>query len=150
NIAAAIDINAVAVRVDRQVVDGEIVHADSQDAEVPAMQNGKIAERHIAAILQGDCFVADPRVLCFRLFASRTPAQSLAPNLAGAKNGYVLHAFAPDKAVMPMAVPVVLELVPLIRFCRVILTCVSRFSSHDRGAWVEIQADLALQVNRKT
>ena len=59
HVAASIDIDAVAVRVDLEVVNGEVIDACGQDAEVPAVQDGKVAQRHVAAVLQGDSLVAN-------------------------------------------------------------------------------------------
>ena len=51
NVAAAVEVNAVAVGVDFQIVDGEVVHAGGQNAEVSALQNGEVAQDDVAAIL---------------------------------------------------------------------------------------------------
>ncbi len=49
HVAAAIDVDAIAVGVDLDVVDGEVVHAGRQDAEVAAHQEGHIAYDDVAA-----------------------------------------------------------------------------------------------------
>ena len=59
DVAAAVDVDAVAVGVDLQVVDGEVVHAGGEDGEVSAVQDRDIAESHVAAVFQADGFVAD-------------------------------------------------------------------------------------------
>ena len=48
HVAAAVDIDAVAIGVDLEVVDGQIIHAGGQDAEVSAVENREIAQRHVA------------------------------------------------------------------------------------------------------
>ena len=42
------------------MVDGEMIDAGRQDAEVPAVQNGKIPQDHAPAVFQRDGLVADP------------------------------------------------------------------------------------------
>src|SRR5690348_16503534 len=39
NVAAAVNVHAVAVGVDDEIVDGEIVHAGSENSEMPAVQD---------------------------------------------------------------------------------------------------------------
>ena len=63
DVFAAVDVHAVAVGIDREVVDGKIVDAGKQEAEVAAFEDGKIAQDDVAAVLEGDGFVADPGLL---------------------------------------------------------------------------------------
>ena len=58
HIAAAIDVHAISVGIDDQIVDGEIVDAGRQNAEVSAPQNGKVVELNVMAVLQRDGLVA--------------------------------------------------------------------------------------------
>jgi hypothetical protein len=58
HILAGIDIDAVPIRVDLDVVDGEIVDAGGQDREVAAVQNSDVANDNVAAKLQSDRLVA--------------------------------------------------------------------------------------------
>ena len=44
HVLAAVDVHAVAVGVDLEVVDGEVVDAGEQQAEVAALEDGEIAE----------------------------------------------------------------------------------------------------------
>ena len=39
HVAAAIDVDAVAIGIDFQVVDGQVVHAGGQDGEMPAVED---------------------------------------------------------------------------------------------------------------
>ena len=59
-VAAAIEIHAVAVGVDGQPVDLEIVYSGGEQAEGPALENGKILQQDVSAVFEGDCFIADP------------------------------------------------------------------------------------------
>ena len=81
HIPAAIDIHAVTVRINLQIVDCEIVDTGRQNSEVPAVQNGKVAKQHISAILQRDRFVRDPSVFGHRP-GSPAAAQPLTPDQA--------------------------------------------------------------------
>src|SRR5260370_11541497 len=100
NVAAAVNVHTVAIGVNLQVVDGEVVHAGGEDAEVASVKNGKIAQQHVAAILQRDGLVAHAGFLGDW---PRTPSatQAFAPNQSGAVDGNVLKALAPDQAVVP-------------------------------------------------
>ena len=53
HVAAGIHVHAVAVGVDLQVVDGQVVDARGQNAEVAAVQDRKIAQQHVVAVLAG-------------------------------------------------------------------------------------------------
>ncbi len=81
---------------------------------MPAVENREIAQRDVAAILQADRFVADARV--FRL-GPRTPApaESFAPDQSRSENRNIVEAFAPEQAVVKVAVPEILIVVPGIR-----------------------------------
>ena len=116
HVAAAIDIDAVAIGIDLQVVDGEVVDASGQDGEMPAVQDGEIAQGHVAAILQADGFVTNSG----RQRVAISAAQALAPNQALTFDGNVFQIFAPDQAVVPVAVAKVLKLVPGIGLGRII------------------------------
>ena len=43
DVAAAVDVDAVAVGVDLEVVDGEVVDAGGEDAELSALEDGEVA-----------------------------------------------------------------------------------------------------------
>src|SRR5260370_25747980 len=63
NVAAAVNLHAVAVGVDLQAVDWKVVDAGGEDAEVASVKNGKIAQHHPAAMFQRDRLRAPPRLL---------------------------------------------------------------------------------------
>jgi hypothetical protein len=63
HVLAAVDVHAVAVGVDLQIVDRQVVHARHQNPEVTALQDREVAQDHVAAVLQRDRLVADTRLL---------------------------------------------------------------------------------------
>ena len=133
-----VEIDAVAVGVDGQIVDGQVIHAGGQDAEMAAVQDRKIAQRHVAAELQSDGFVAA---------APRSPRVSALPrDQAAADNRDVFQTLAPDQAVMEMAVAEILKLVPLVGFGRIVGGRVG--ICFQRGTGFELQGDIAAQSNR--
>ena len=138
HIAARVQIDAVPVGVDGQVVDREIVHAGGQNSKVSAGQNRKIAQRHLAAELQRDRFVAA---------SAAFPAhQGLAADQPAAEDRHVLQPLAPDQAVVEMAVSEILELVPLVGLGRIVCGGVGRRLQHGTG--FELQREIAAQANR--
>ena len=138
HIAAGVQVDAVAIGVDRQVVDREIIHAGGQDPEVSAGQNRKIAQRHVAAEFQRDGFVAAAAA-----FAAR---QCLAGDQAGADDRDILQSLAPDQAVVEMAVSEILKLVPLVGFGRIVSGRVGGCFQPWTG--LELQGEIAAQANR--
>ena len=137
----------VAVGVDLQIVDGEVVHAGGQNGEVPAVQDRDVAQGHVAAILQADGFVAHS-VGEFEVTISA--AQALAPDQPLALDGNILQVFAPDQAVVPVAVAKILKFVPGVGLGRIVAAARARgrrVGSHDGRARVEKQSDVALQVD---
>ena len=93
-----------------------ITPEERRNIEVAAVQDGEIAQKHVAAIAQRDRLVAaaGPAVLisllAFHLVgeALKAAVQTTAVNPAGTENGHVLEGDAPDEAVLPVAVTVVL------------------------------------------
>ena len=63
DVAAAVDVHAVAVGIDLQVVDGEVVDAGGEDAEVAAFEDREVAKDDVAAVFQRDGLVADAGLL---------------------------------------------------------------------------------------
>jgi len=57
DIVAAVDVDAVAVGVDFEVVDGEVVDAGEEEAEVAAFEDGEVAEDDVAAVFERDGLV---------------------------------------------------------------------------------------------
>ena len=82
-----------------------------------AVQDGNIAQRHIATILQADRLVAHAGR---KDVVSRASAQAFAPDQPRPNDGYIVDRFAPEQAVVPVTVAEVLELVPVVGLGRVI------------------------------
>src|SRR5690349_267595 len=99
HIAAAIDVNAIAVGVDCQIVDGEVVHTSCEDSEMPAMQNAKVAQQHVSAVLQCDGLVASAWLLRRRTCCPAT-AQPLPPDESATNDRDILQPFAPNQTVV--------------------------------------------------
>ena len=59
HILAAVNVNAIAVGIDFEVVDGQVVDSCEQQAEVAALEKGEVLEDDIVAVLEGDGLVAD-------------------------------------------------------------------------------------------
>jgi hypothetical protein len=113
NVAARIEIDPVAVGIDLDVVDGQVVDAGGQDAEMAAVRDGEIPQRHVMAKLQGDGFIAACSALPARESLSRDPS--------GTVDGHVFQAFTPDQAVVEVAVTEILKLVPCVGLRRIVL-----------------------------
>ena len=149
DVAAAVDVDAVAVCVDGEVVDGEIVDSGEEEAEVTAFEDGEVAEDDIAAVLECDGFVAYTGLLSLkhrvvaarradnhcafygasrrvggrssgRTSRTRSKAEAFAEDEAGAGDGDVVDALTPDERVVPVIVAVVLIGIP----CGVQFGCV--------------------------
>ena len=116
NVLARIDIHAVAVGVEFEIVNGEVVDACRENREPATVENREITEDDVVAIAQGDGLVAAAfgiavvTLLALGLVGETVEAvvEAFAVNQAGAENRNVLQADAPDQAVLPMAVPEVL------------------------------------------
>ena len=116
DVLAAVDVHAVAVGVDLEVVDGEVVDAGEEQAEVAALEDGEVAEEDVAAVLEGDGLVADAGLLGDEgksvAFWAAAVGEAFAPDEAGAGDGEVVEVFAPDEGVVPVVVAVVLVGLP--------------------------------------
>ena len=115
--------------------------------EVPAVQNRDVAQSYVVAILQADGFVAHAGGQ-FDVVISA--AQALAPDQSLALDGNILQVFAPDQAVVPVAVAKILKFVPGIGLGRIVAAARARgrrVGSHDGRTRVEQQSDVALQVD---
>lgn len=51
DVPAAVDVHAIAIRVDHQVVDREVVGSRREDSKMSFVEDGKVAQRHVVAIL---------------------------------------------------------------------------------------------------
>src|SRR6185437_1714579 len=62
HILAAVNVHAIAVGVDGEIVDSEVVDSRKEKSEVAALENGEVAEQHVAAILERDGLVPYARL----------------------------------------------------------------------------------------
>ena len=150
HVTAAVDIHAVAVGIDLEVVDREIVDAGREDREVPAVQDRDVTQRDVAAVLERDRLVGDAGLLGDR---SRPVAftQAPTPDQAGTENRDVVEILAPDQAVVPVAVTEVLIGVEGVRLGLVIAIGGSgrQWVGRDQScALVQIEADVTAQMHR--
>ncbi len=132
DVAAAVDVHAVAVRINFQIVDGEVICSGGENREMAAMQNREIAQRDVAAIFQADGLVADARIFRFWCRGAGALAESLAPDQSRPGDRDVFDSFAPDQTVVPVAVAVILIFVPLIRLGRIVAAAAGRWTYRRR------------------
>ena len=74
HVATAIDVDSVTVGVDLEIINRQVVHPRRQNGEVPASEHRKIAQDDVAAVLEGDCLVADTWCLFDRKIGIVVPA----------------------------------------------------------------------------
>jgi len=63
HVLAAINVHPIPIGVDLQVIDRQVIHPRQKQAKVPALQHGKVAQQHVAAVLQRNRLVAHSRLL---------------------------------------------------------------------------------------
>src|SRR5215472_13760766 len=117
---------------------------------MPAMQDGEIAKRDIAAILERNSFIADTGIFRFRLLFTAASAQAFAPDQTGTENRYVLNSFAPNQTVVPVTVPVILKFVPQVWLRWIILTGSAGFCCKNGRTLIQIKRDFVFQMNGET
>src|SRR5206468_5473250 len=93
HVPAAVNVDTIAVGVDRQIIDCQVIHAGGEDCEVSAMKNGEIAQRGVAAILQADSFVANA---CGQWNLAPAAAQALPPDVPWTDDKNVFEVLAAD------------------------------------------------------
>jgi hypothetical protein len=87
---------------------------------VAAFEDGEVAQDDVAAVLEGDGFVADAGLLGYeadscrgrRVVGAAAEAEAFAVDEAGAGDAEVVEVFAPEEGVVPVVVAVVLVGVP--------------------------------------
>src|SRR4051812_35799925 len=99
-----------------------------------AFGHSEIAQRNIAAKLEGDSLIGHCTPFADQGFAGDAPP---------AGDRYVLEIVAPDETVVPMAVAEILEPVGRVRLGAVIRPCLS--AGLNRGAVLNVQCDIAAQ-----
>ncbi len=114
---AAVDVEAVALGVDEEVVEGEGVDAGGEDGEVAAVEDGEVAEQDVEAVLEADGLVAYAGLLgdegvVAEVERGGAVGEAFAVDEAGAGDGEVVDAFAVEEGVGPVVVAVVLVGLP--------------------------------------
>ena len=98
---AAVDVHAVAVGVDLEVVDRDVINAGEQQAEVAALEDGEVAEDDVVAVLQGNGLVADAGLLGLERDDFDDPVATVGKALAmdetGASDGEIVEVLAPEE-----------------------------------------------------
>nr|GFC99306.1 hypothetical protein [Tanacetum cinerariifolium] len=90
HVVAAVDVEPVAVGIELQIVNSQVIDARGQQGKMPALPHRKIAQYHVAAQLKGDGLVADRRLV-------RTlPREPLPVNSARPQDGNIHQVFAPN------------------------------------------------------
>src|SRR5262249_10581001 len=90
HISSAIEVDAVAIGINHEIVDGEVIDASGKNAEVAAMQNRKISQNDIPAVLQRNRLITHAGIFCLRSLPC-TAAQPFSPNESGTQDRKVLN-----------------------------------------------------------
>ena len=137
------------------------------------MKDRDVANEHVATILESYRFVPPTRfdcisririterslrfvcsiriqriVLLLRARLSTSAHETFPPDHSRSKNRNVRQVLAPNQTVMPVGMTEILIGVPLVWFRRIVPRFLRRIGCDDRRALIEIQRDVALQVNR--
>ena len=120
-VAATVDVHAVAVGIDDQVIDREVVNARGKNSEVASLQNGEVAQQDVTAVLESDGFVADAGLFSLEagvvaVVAAISIRESFAVNQSGADDGEVTQVLAYDQRIVPMIVAIILLFLPWLRW----------------------------------
>src|ERR1019366_6916598 len=112
-VAAAVDVEAVAVGVDEEVIEGEVVDAGGEDGEVAALEQAEVAQEDVVAVLEGDGLVADAGLVGDEVEVAAAGAvgavgEAFAEDEPGATDGEVVLVFRVEERVVPVVVAVVL------------------------------------------
>src|SRR5262249_4170075 len=97
DIPAAVDVEAIAVRIDFDVADRHVIHAGCQQHEPSTLKNGEVFEVYISTELQRDGLVSLP--LC----RASISQQSASPDPSRSQNRNILKLLSVDQTVAPMA-----------------------------------------------
>ena len=159
-VAAAVNVNAVAVGVHRHVVHGQVVAAGDENRKMSAVKNRDVADEHIAAKFQREGLVAETNrrrgvgdrriemIEADHLIENLVSAnQTATVDRAVAADENVRQIFAPNQAVMKIAMSAVLITTKRIWLGLVIKIHVLR-RAQNRCARVNQQMDVALEMNR--
>ena len=137
------------------------------------MKDRDVANNYIATELERDRLVGPTRLDCIsrirvtkRLFRFRgarsiqsiillwrarlvaASHEAFAPDRSRPENGNIRQVLAPDQTVVPMAVTEILILIPLVWLRRIVLRTIGGRRRDDRRALIEIERDVAFEMNR--
>ncbi|MNQ98099.1 hypothetical protein D3C85_1137730 [compost metagenome] len=175
HVTASIDVDAVAVGVHGQTVDADIGRAQDVAGEMPALQDGEVAQQDVAAARQADGLVAPSLIRHLArdgparfiggqaLLGGRLPAghavparrrplavQAKAVDQPLADDGHVVDAVPVNQTVMEMADAIVLKLLVEDVLGQVVLARVlARVRRLDHRPVHQHQGDEAAQADRK-
>ena len=146
-VLAAVDVDAVAVGVDDDVVDGADVAAGGDDGEVAAPVDGDVADEHVAAELQGYRLVAraDGATLDDARLLGVVLRQALTVDHPLAGDGYVRLPLGPYQAVVEVGVASVLILGESAERLALVVGLHRGGRGEYLGAGREVQVHVALQ-----
>src|SRR6266567_1445928 len=100
-----------AIGIDRQTIDHQVIHARRENAEPATLEDLEIAQLHVAAVLQADGLVAHAPGAAFggiASFGAVVARQPFSPDAARPIDRNVVEVLAPDQAVVPVIVTIVL------------------------------------------
>ena len=114
-----------------------------------AVKDGEVTKNHTMTILKRYGLVADARFFRFRFF-SCAATQSFSPNETRTKDSEIMNVLCHDQAVVPMAMSVILIVVPLVRLGGIVLSTGAGTSSENRRALVKVKRNVAFEMDRVT
>ena len=141
----AVNVDAVAVGVDDDPFDEEVIHTGEQHGEVAAAQESQVTDGDLLAVTQGQGLV---RLRHTVVSASRSATRKDIGTIdqTFSLEGDVVEVFAPEQGVVPMAVTEVLVM-RVIGFGRVIALGFGDGSGLEHCALFDTQGDIALQMD---
>src|ERR1019366_4520229 len=158
-VAAAIKVQAVAVGVEGDVVNRQVVAAGDENGKMAAVKNRDVADQNISAQLEGDGFVADAHgrigfgIRRGKMFVTAhlvedfgIPLQPAAVDHAVAGDENIGEVFAPDEAVVKITMSAILVGDARKRLGFVVGVQFLRCAKNCR-AGVNQQMNVAFQVN---
>jgi len=166
NVLAAIDIHAIAICIDRQIVDGQIIDSCKKQPKVAALENTEVAKGDVAAIFERDGFV--PYARLFRpvawvvatdvAIAPGAEGEPFPVDKAGPTDPGIVDVFTPDERIVPVVVPIILVGVLRCFGLRSVIHATQfaggplrkrRCCSEDRRALREVKMNVGLHANGK-
>ena len=152
DVAAGVDVDAVASGVDGEILDGEVVDGRGENAEVAGFADREVAQKDVAATFEGDHLVTCAGMLFLGAVALLKAAT---PELAGAYEGDAFEVLTPEEAVVPVVMAVVLEVANVVGLRLGSVVLLRRLGEVRRGgednrSGCETERDMAAKVDRET